>query len=71
MSGFQTGKYSTFEEAFEGGRRYEIELSKQGKDEQGDASEGGLTVEQVEAMSQEEHIARKDEVDAFLQEQGK
>ncbi len=68
--------YPSTEAAFAAGQRRGKELQKQAAEEEGQHEEGGsgeskLTMEEIQGMSQEEHIARKDEVDAFLEGQGK
>lgn len=70
--------YPSTEAAFMAGQNNGMELAKQAaKEEEGqrhedDASgDSKLTMEEIQGMSQEEHIARKDEVDAALEEMGK
>lgn len=67
--------YPSTEAAFAAGQRRGKELQKQETEEEGqheDGSSGGskLTMEELRGFSAEQHIARKDEVDAFLEEQG-
>lgn len=74
MSDEATQHYNTTEQAYNAGLRKGKELQKQETEEEGqheDNPSGGskLTMEEIQGMSQEEHIARKDEVDAFLEEQ--
>lgn len=61
--------YPSTEAAFVAGQRHQKTLDAQAAEEEaehGDDSSDGLTVEKVQAMSQEEHIARKPEIDAWL-----
>lgn len=71
MSDEATQHYNTTEQAYNAGLRKGKELQKQAAEEERE-HEGGeskLTMEDVRAMSPEEHIERKVEVDAFLEEQ--
>jgi hypothetical protein len=67
--------FASTEAAFMAGQRNGQELAKKAAEEESEdkegSSEGGLTMEEIQGMSQEEHIARKAEVDRFLEEQGK
>lgn len=64
--------YPSTEAAFMAGQNNGMELAKQTAEEETEhaGSPGGLTMEEVQGMSQEEHVQRRAEVDAFLEEQG-
>lgn len=68
-------QFQTMGQAFSAGVRRGKEVQQQADAEDREAKEKKdderLTFEKVQAMSQEEHMARKDEVDRFLEEQGR
>lgn len=68
--------YPNTKAAFMAGQNNGLKLAKQAAEEEaeheGDSSGGGkLTREEIEGFSAEQHIERRAEVDAFLEEQGK
>ncbi len=75
MSGFETGRFSSFKEAYEAGRAEEAEARAEASasEEEGEQkrSSTGLTWEAIAGMSEEEHLTNKMAIDEFLVEQGK
>lgn len=64
MSGFDASKYETMEQAYNAGA---ADARAEAQAEAESERDKGLTYEEIKAMSREEHIRRKDEVDRALE----